>query len=111
MRGDGSPPSSWYDPPEPRHSDRTIIKDECNCNECHDWHVQEGMVEDNAGGPDFNSGPFECCQDQMEEWFRTGERCRIHPTAYVEPPTKTEPMHCEGCDPAWFKEPTDAHRV
>jgi len=94
VSGDGSPPSSYYDPPEPRHSDRSIIPPECHCEECHAWHVEEGMVLDNAGSPDFP-----CCTEQLEEWFETGERCRKHPKAYAEAKTKDKPAFCEECQP------------
>jgi hypothetical protein len=95
MSLDGSPPSSWYDPPEPRHSDRTIIPPECNCTECHTWHCQEGTVAENAKTPDF-----QCCADQMEEWFESGRRCRKHPDAYAEPacPENSYTPYCEACE-------------
>ncbi len=89
-----SPSSAWYDPPEPRHKDGTHIPDECNCSECHDWHISEGMVEENSDNTDY-----QCCVDQMDIWIEDKQRCEKHPKAYVEPPTKEDPqMHCEGCE-------------
>ncbi len=38
---DCNPPSSWYDPPEPRHTDGTRIKEDCGCRECHKAHSWE----------------------------------------------------------------------
>lgn len=95
MSLDGSPPSSYYDPPEPRHENRSIIPPECNCEECHIWHCQEGMVVDNAESPDF-----QCCKDQMEEWFESKRRCRLHPRAYAEEPCpeNSYTAYCEGCE-------------
>jgi hypothetical protein len=94
-----SPPSSWYDPPLPRHRDKTVIPDECNCSECHEWHISEGLVIEQ-----FDNSDFQCCVDQMDEWITEGQRCEKHPKAYVEPPTKEDPkMHCEECEPEWFK--------
>lgn len=95
MNGDGSPPSSWYDPPEPRHSDQSLISDECNCDQCHRWHIEERMVEENAKFPDY-----QCCIDQMEEWFKSKRRCRKHPRAYAEEPCAINNFtaYCEECD-------------
>lgn len=70
---EASPPSWWFDPPEPRHSDKSIIPDECNCEECHAWHVEDGQVFDNAKSPDF-----QCCSDQVETWIEAGEICKDH---------------------------------
>jgi|WetSurMetagenome_2_1015567.scaffolds.fasta_scaffold50434_5 hypothetical protein len=74
-----SPPDSWYDPPEPRHRDKTRIPDECNCEECHEGHKEFDDVYENSKSPDY-----QCCREQMAEWYRTGDRCEKHPTAYCE---------------------------
>ena len=89
-----SPPSSWYEPREPRHRNKTIIPDECNCEECHLAHIEQGEVVENSDNTDF-----QCCVDQMDTWIEDGIKCEKHPTAYVEPKTKTEPMHCDICEP------------
>lgn len=87
MVSDGSPPSWWYEPPEPRHSNGKIIPENCGCAECHEHHIEEGQVVEN-----WEFGEPECCVDQMEEWFETGHKCRKHPKEYAEPGM------CEGCD-------------
>lgn len=94
MSGDGSPPSSWYDPPEPRHRDGSRIPDECNCSECHAFHIENGEVVENSDNTDF-----QCCVDQMEIWIEDKERCPKHPKAYAEP-NKDLPggIYCEECD-------------
>lgn len=34
---------NWFDPPSPRHKDKTIIEDGCCCEECHEsYHVIYG---------------------------------------------------------------------
>ena len=53
---------SYFDPPEPRHRDGSLIPLECSCPDCHFWHVEEGQVEANAKTPDY-----QCCKDEMEE--------------------------------------------
>lgn len=73
---------------------------ECNCEPCHEWHISEGMVEDNAIEAPQD---YQCCVDQLDLWIETGKRCKTHPKAYFEPATKTEPAHCEGCEPEYFK--------
>lgn len=46
----------------------------------------------------------EICKGIFEEMVDNSEACEKHPGAYVEPPTKEDPaMHCEECDPDWFK--------
>lgn len=74
-----SPSSGWYDPPEPRHRDRTRIPEDCTCSECHDGHIERGEVEDNSDNTDF-----QCCVDQMDIWIEDGERCEKHPKAYAD---------------------------
>lgn len=37
-------------------------KDECNCDRCHDWHKEEGLVEDHA--KNFPKD-YQCC---VHEW-------------------------------------------
>jgi len=74
-----SPPQSWYDPPEPRHRDKSIIPDECNCSECHMFHVEQNQVEENSDNTDY-----QCCVDQMDIWFEDGTRCERHPKSYCE---------------------------
>jgi hypothetical protein len=64
------PPSSWYDPPEPRHSNGSIIGPECNCDECHDEH---DLVE-NYGSPDY-----QCCTDAVNDKVDGGEWCAAKP--------------------------------
>ena len=69
-------------------------KDICNCKSCHDWHVSEGLVEEQFDSPDFP-----CCTDQMDAWIESKERCPKHPAAYAEPnPTLPEGIYCEECD-------------
>lgn len=96
MSRDGSPPDSWYDPPEPRHSSGTIIPMECHCEECHEWHIEQGLVDEQSALPDYP-----CCADQIETWFESGERCRKHPKAYAEAPCKENNFvkYCEECNP------------
>src|SRR6185295_15688731 len=67
MSRDGSPPSSWYDPPESSHSA------ECNCLECHiDHHLTE-----NYGSPDF-----QCCTDDVNAQIDAGEWCGVKPVEH-----------------------------
>lgn len=79
MINEFSPPPSYYDPPEPK------CEPECNCETCHEHHIQNGEVDELSKRPDF-----QCCKDQMEVWFESGERCENHPSAYCEP------GYCEG---------------
>lgn len=67
----------------------------CNCDTCHKYHYDHGMVADNAEMPDF-----QCCKDQMEEWFESGRRCRKHPRAYAEEPCAANSFtaYCEACE-------------
>jgi len=74
-----SPSDSYYDPPEPRHADNSRIPDECNCSECHQYHVEEGEVEENSDNTDY-----QCCVDQMDNWIEDGTRCEKHPKSYAE---------------------------
>lgn len=69
MAFDGPPPS-WYDPPEPRHLDGSIIGLECNCEECHAEHD----LVDNYGSPDY-----QCCTDDVEQKVEEGVWCQDKP--------------------------------
>ena len=75
------PPPSYYEPPEPKCSE------DCDCETCHKQHIDDGVVEENSIG----SNILQCCADQMEEWYQTGERCQDHPNDY------SEKGYCEGC--------------
>lgn len=66
---------------------------ECNCDRCHQAHIDEDMVEDNAEGPDF-----QCCIDQLDGWIADGKRCGKHPKSYFEPAEGGKPAYCEECD-------------
>lgn len=58
------PPMSWYDPPAERHSDGSIVKLECHCEECHQSHIDEDLVEWNAKKYPKD---YPCCVDGMED--------------------------------------------
>lgn len=66
------PPSWWYDPPAGHSS-------ECNCDKCHDLHIENGEVEANASGVDF-----QCCADELECWIQDGKWCPSHGGAYMD---------------------------
>lgn len=34
---------------------------ECSCQDCHEWHIEFGVVEENAESPDFR-----CCKEEMD---------------------------------------------
>jgi len=73
---------------------------ECNCEKCHEWHIDEGMVIENAVDWGID---FQCCVDEFDLMVEKKQACRTHPKSYFEPATKTEPAHCEGCEPEYFK--------
>jgi len=73
---------AWFDPPNPK------CDEECNCDTCHAQHIDDGMVDENAAG----SESYQCCIEQMEAWYVSGERCRKHPKDY------SEEGYCEGCE-------------
>lgn len=51
---------------------------DCECSGCHNIHIEENLVQENA--LDYNMG---CCQEQMEDWFQSGKKCRKHPRSAV----------------------------
>lgn len=59
----GSPPPSYYDPPNPRHSNGSIIPLECSCEDCHRWHKIEDVVRDHAT---YSPGDYLCCVEEVE---------------------------------------------
>lgn len=50
-------------------ADRSHIE-ECNCDSCHRWHVENGKVREFSEMPDF-----ECCEHEMFERIKKGEWC------------------------------------
>lgn len=62
---------------------------ECNCEPCHDWHVDEGLVRDHAANAPLD---FECCVSEFKIWVERGDACKLHPYAYCEPG-----VGCEEC--------------
>ena len=72
---DFNPPPSYYDSPE-GHSDV------CQCQRCHQHHIEGGMVEENTKIP-FDE--FQCCKDTLETWIEEGRWCGEHGSAYLDP--------------------------
>jgi hypothetical protein len=66
---------------------------ECNCDRCHQAHIDESMVEENAESHDYK-----CCIEQLEDWVGRGKRCGNHPKSYFEPAEKGKLAYCEECD-------------
>jgi len=54
------------------------IHEECGCEKCHEYHLDEQQVEGNS------LRGYQCCIDQIAQWVAEGERCPIHPHAYFE---------------------------
>lgn len=44
-------------------------KEECNCDECHEGHIESGMVEQMARHIDY-----ECCRNEIEKREREATR-------------------------------------
>lgn len=68
---------------------------ECNCERCHDQHLEDGIVISNAVCSPQDYG---CCVEKFADMVEAGEVCKTHPEAYFEKATKGRPAHCEGCD-------------
>ena len=63
-------------------------KDTCNCEQCHQKHIDDGVVLDNALSFPLD---YQCCVDEVEGKIDAGEMCEIHPRSYCEP------GYCEAC--------------
>jgi hypothetical protein len=57
------PSPSFYDPP-------LFHNEECNCSECHQQHVEQGIVDQNAMMTDYK-----CCESEFQAWVDNGEWC------------------------------------
>ena len=81
------PPSGWYDPPE-HH------KDICNCENCHQSHIENGdFAKLAASGPDF-----QCCKDELDSRIEKGLWCKSHGDAYMDK---------QVCWECWYQMPLD----
>lgn len=67
------PPMSWYDPPEPHHSDGSLIREDCPCPECHWTH----SLTDNYGR-------LECCTEEVDFRISDGDWCARKPKEHGE---------------------------
>lgn len=92
------PPPSWYDPPA------TKCKPECNCHDCHLWHLDGETFIDNALESPLD---FQCCVQELEERVEEGLLCSKHPKAYFEP----EYNYCEMCDEIKEKNKSEISKV
>lgn len=78
-------------PYEARHQDGSLIPPECNCEECHAYHLMADLFIDQALEQPQD---FQCCVDELDLRIRNKEICKKHPRSYFE----EFPRYCEGCD-------------
>lgn len=60
--------------------------EECDCDDCHQYHKDEDLVIENAQ-------THRCCSNEFHMGVADGRICPIHPNAYAEP------GYCEICNP------------
>jgi hypothetical protein len=56
----------------------------CECDDCHDYHRSEGMVE--------YEGECTRCEDEIQYEIERGQYCPTHHTPFVD-----DLQHCEKC--------------
>ena len=66
---------------------------ECNCEKCHEWHVEDDQVFDNAIDAPQD---FQCCVDHLEGWEADGLVCRKH-RRHLDQFKENGPLACEEC--------------
>lgn len=68
---------------------------ECDsCDACHELHIDNGEVVDNAK---LNPFRFPCCVDHLNFLRSKGEICPDHPFDYSEKLSDRAGFYCEGC--------------
>lgn len=71
-------PDYNLDPPDPH-------EDNCECDDCHEYHRQEGMEQ--------YEGECSVCREEIEYDIEKGETCPTHHTPFVDSALR----HCEKC--------------